>query len=154
MTKDSKKLVQYIIEAGFAGPGSSTSKSKPAASSSASSAPRKPKNRDIMLDPKVMGPDAIVKEVEAAVPLISGPYKATMGIFGALSPLGAGAKDVLNAPARALEDIKAQQEAQRNMTNVANYYRNLGIKTIPMHGGQASLVGKIKSLLGLSDDKK
>jgi hypothetical protein len=159
MRKDSQKLIQYIYERIDDGADVvSTSRTTNTPKKAVSSAPPRERNKNILIDPKLMGKEfgaGIGKEeVATALSYTTIPYKTFAAVGGLGGGLLTAAKQVLNAPKRAEQEVKAQQEAIRNMTGVENYYKNLGIKPIPMHQKGESSLDTLKSLLGLPVSKK
>lgn len=153
MRSSSKKFIQYISEAGFAS--TVPSKQKP------TSGKKREKNTNILIDPSLMGSEKIGgivgtpgEEAKAVADIGLGPLKAAIGIGGLGGSILSQAKQVTTGFQRGVEEVKAQQEAIRNMTGVENYYKNLGIKTIPMHKKDESILGTIKGLLGLGKPTK
>jgi hypothetical protein len=159
MRKDSQKLIQYICERIDDGADSvSTPRQTNTPKKVAPVAAKREPNKNILIDPKLMGRDFSTgigkEEVASALSYTTIPYKTYAAIGGLGGGLLTAAKQVLTAPKRAEQEVKAQQEAIRNMTGVENYYKNLGIKTIPMHDKKESSLDTLKSLLGLPVSKK
>lgn len=160
MKRESQKLMQYISERIDDGADSvSTPKKSNTPKKVSSSTPVKERNKNILIDPRLMGKDfdtGIEKEeIANTLAVTTAPYKTFAAVGGLGGGLLTATKQILTAPKRAEQEVKAQQEAIRNMTGVENYYKNLGIKTIPMHAkGEYSLPDAIRQVLGLPIPKK
>ena len=112
-----------------------------------------------LVDPGVMG-KGDKEEKDTAVDLgnltsIYGAYKLLPGKAGAESAIGhsvasvtADLMDPVNRLNRLNAEMRAQQEAVRNMSNISNYYKNLGSSTIPLRSPDDSgLLGKLRNML-------
>lgn len=87
---------------------------------------------NIDLDPTIMGSQFSSLDAEMLKGTLV-PLKLSLGLGGVLGTIGRGVQDIISSPAAAKEQIRAQQTAVRSMTNVRNYYRNLGIREPSMH---------------------
>jgi hypothetical protein len=149
MRNSSQKLLNYIAEVNG---GFGVTPPDPAAvSTPATSKPTAgPKKIKPLIDPSVMGKDAVSKEAGEAAELVTVPYKTWIGAGAIASPILQGMRDALTAPQRAREELKIQQEAQREMLGVSNFYKNLGVKTPSMHGGD--VLSRLGQLLGIGGE--
>ena len=168
MNKSSLKMLSYIAEAGgFGQESDSFGPPSPVVSTLQDKAAEKEKKRkeqsgevddgpmkagggpakSTLIDPSVMGKEGYGKLPAGIVALTTGPYKAMVGAGGVAGALiGRGLADVLGTREKATEEIRRQQTAVRSMTNVDNYYKNLGVKTPSMHPKE-DLLTTIKNIL-------
>ena len=98
-----------------------------------------------LIDPSVMGSGAPGEFVTKTVEYASEGPRTAFGLAGKLTGVGGGnalltttatqmaAKQLANVMKRYEKETQAQQEGVRNMTNVSNFYQNLGRATIPLH---------------------
>lgn len=111
-------------------------------------AARKPsQKRNILIDPSVMGDGAMGEFSQTVGEVITKGPLGAMGLAGdvlgigggkallgfSVGPMGLGGKLAANAKKKFEREIEAQQEATRGMSNVSNFYKNLGISTRPLH---------------------
>jgi len=168
MNKSSLKMLSYIAEAGGFGQGSEPfGPPSPVVSAMQDKAAEKQKKRkeesgevdegpmkagegpakSTLIDPSVMGKEGYGKLPVGIAALTTGPYRAMVGAGGVAGALiGRGLADVISAPEKAKEEVRRQQTAVRSMTNVDNYYKNLGVKTPSMHP-KDDLLTTIKNIL-------
>ena len=155
MRSASVSLLYYISEAsgGFGGaPGGVTTPiTKPIGSKTSAKTSRARPG----VDPSIMGGGGKAWEGSitkgAATPAISTGMN-TLGLFG--DPVGAATlsvtKDIAaNAPERFKDDIRAQTEGMYRMTNVDQFYKNLGLgSAIPiLPPKNATLLAKLTAAL-------
>jgi hypothetical protein len=119
-----------------------------------------------LVDPSVLGdiPDDEKVAAETGGQLASGLYGAAKYAPGkAKALIGKGVLDVgldlgMNAYSRLDQEMKAHQEAVRGMSNVSNFYKNLGTETIPLRKkddkGVLGFLGSLAQKLDLLPGKK
>lgn len=166
MSPSSKKIISYIAEAGFGMGVEEVGPPKPVVSGMESAAKKKEKERKdaaglptdtaakpkpgentkALIDPSVMGSEGPEKMANAIAQLSSSPYRAYLAGGAALGAIGRPLSDVLTTAERAKKELRAQQTAVQSMTNVSNYYKNLGIPTPSMHPKQ-DLITTLKGIL-------
>lgn len=165
MRSSSKKILSYISEAGFGMGVDDYGPPKPIVTSMEAEAKKKQKERrdatglptdadakpqpskgdKILIDTSIMGSEGPEKMANAITQLSSSPYRAYLAGGAALGAIGRPFADVLTTADRAKKELRAQQTAVQSMTNVSNYYKNLGIPTPSMHPKQ----DLIKTLQGI-----
>lgn len=172
MRYSSEKMLSYIAEAGF---GSGSDKSSPGKTpgvfgppdppfdpfekvktrSSSTSSTGQPKGASkptkALVDRSLMGddPDLGGEDIEGAAQLATIPIRARLGLRGIFGALGKPITDIATSAQQAEDLVAAQQTAVRNMANVNNYYRNLGVAKAPSMGKQdlSSMLQSIFNLL-------
>jgi hypothetical protein len=159
MRSASVSLLYYISESGFGGgPSPKSNLSSPVSSSPSTKSSGKKVYPH--LDPNVMGEGGRGRMFDVAQGAIKTTAKSPFGFYSLLGSLGGGsAVDTAtlkatgdlaaSAPDRFSKDIRAQQEAQYKMTNVDNFYKNLGMSSaIPLlPPDDKTLAGRIISAL-------
>ena len=105
-----------------------------------------PAQGKILIDPSVMGKEGGERVAEPIAHLSSAINRAYLAGGAALGAIGRPLSDVLTGPERAQKELRAQQSAVQSMTNVSNYYKNLGIPTPSMHPKQ-DLLTTLKGIL-------
>ena len=153
MRYSTHKFLKYIFEDSTTFGSPSSTSFKPPKRTAKKPTPTTPANKSSsstttnqsrpkpMMDPSVMGkggknlPPDVISTVEEL-------SKASKGIFQSLPSGGsslvgaaatkAGIDIAANLPKRSEMETRAQQEGIYNMTNVRQFYKNLGAETIPL----------------------
>ena len=162
MRSASVSLLHYIAEGGFSGSTTPAPYSKMGKPVSTSPAPKaaSTKRSTPLMDPSVMGAGgaAVPDVAKEGIGELSKGLRGTFGILpgGGSALIGAaaiktGADMAANLPKRFEKETKAQQEAVYGMTNVDQFYKNLGMAgRIPLRpSDEESLLKKVFGGLGI-----